>query len=137
MAKKTVFRGSIALTPLKHETCIREGKKVIIFPLDENPSIYYKKNEDGTKTILLDIEVVPTPDSKFGNSHYIRLNVGKANREKYGIKNDQIKDHTPIIGNLKEQTFETRSGNSQASEDMPDFGNTANRQTPKELEEDW
>ncbi|MBQ9256750.1 MAG: hypothetical protein IJ181_06470, partial [Acidaminococcaceae bacterium] len=63
--------------------------------------------------------------------------VGKANREKYGIKNDQIKDHTPIIGNLKEQTFETRSGNGQASEDMPDFGNAANRQTPKELEEDW
>ena len=106
MAKIVTYRGSVDLTKLKHETIIRNGKKCIVIPVEENPAIFFKVKEDNTKVINLDVEVRPTPNNQYGNSHYIRLSVGKESRQKYGISNDQLKEYTPIVGNLKEFTFD-------------------------------
>lgn len=138
MAKKTVYRGSVSLPALNHETIIHKGQKGIFIPVENNPAIYFKVKPDGSKVINLDIEVTPTPQNQYGNSHYIRLNVGKENRQKYGISNDKIKDYSPIVGNLKAFEFEDRQGGQQgaatdnASDDLPPAG-----PTPQEFDPTW
>lgn len=137
MAKKTVFRGSVSLPSLNHETIIHKGQKGIFIPVENNPSIYFKVKPDGSKVINLDIEVTPTPNNQYGNSHFIRLNVGKENRQKYNIPNDLLKDYTPIVGNLKAFEFEDRQGQQEkapdtSSEDMPPAGGA-----PQEFDPTW
>ena len=125
--KKETFRGSIALTGLVHETRQVNGKKGIFIPIDDNPSIFFQMKEDGTKIINLDIEVKPTPDSKYGNSHFVKAFVGKANREKFNISNERLKDYTPILGNLKRFEYDSNENGGQkqqyqsapSGEDMP------------------
>ena len=130
MAKRTTLRGSLALTGLKHETIVRNGEKGIFIPVEKNPSIFFKVKEDGTKVVNLDIEVTPTPDNKYGNSHFIRLSVGKENRTKYNIQKEKLREVTPIVGNLK--TFEY-DDKGEAQGDMPDFGGPA----PQEINDAW
>lgn len=48
----------------------------------------------GTKGTYLDIVLIPTPDSQFGDSHVIKQDVSKEDREA-GIKGN-------ILGNAKE-----------------------------------
>lgn len=139
MAKRTTYRGSVNLTALKHETIVRNGQKGIFIPVEQNPSIYFKVKQDGSKLINLDIEVTPTPDNQYGNSHYIRLSVGKDNRQKYGIRNDQIKDHTPIVGNLKAFEFEDRQGQQEGQQGYqgPDMPANIAGGAPQEFDGSW
>lgn len=140
MAKRTVYRGSVSLVKnskgegLNGETIIRNGVKGIFIPVENNPAIYFKVKEDNSKIINLDIEVTPTPDNKYGNSHYIRLSVGKENREKYGIQPDQLKNHTPIVGNLKEFTYQTKDGTE--GEDLPPSTPQAGN-APQQFDPSW
>lgn len=131
MAKITTYRGSVSLVKdkkgkgLNFETIIRQsgpfsGMPCIVLPVNElNPAIYLKKNDDGSKVINLDIEVRPTPQNQYGNSHYIRLHVGKENRQKYNIPNEKLNDLTPIVGNLKEFSFEERGAQGQQGQNQP------------------
>lgn len=134
MAKRTTYLGSISLLKTKKgeglvsEPIMHNGKKGIFISIDDNPAIYYKKNEDGTRTCNLDIEVKPVTNSQFSNSHMIKLNVGKENRQKFNIQGAQMKDHTPIVGNLKAFEFEDRSSQG---DDLP-AGNT-----PEQFDTDW
>ena len=119
MAKKIVYKGSVSLIKnkkgegLNTETIIRNGKKGVFIPIDENPSVYVKINPDGSKIINIDIEVVPTPNNQYGNSHYVTLDVGKANREKYGIQSNQLRSHKPIVGNLRQFEYDVPDQNGQ------------------------
>ena len=115
MAKKTTYKGSVTLyTNRKDKTtgqpvkglvseCLRHpqtGTPGIFIPIDVNPSIYVNER-DGVRSISLDIELVETPNSKWG-SHMIKLAVGKENRQKLGtLTNEQWNDLTPPVGNIK------------------------------------
>ena len=149
MAKNNTFRGSISLIKnkkgqgLTYEPIIRQsgpfkGMPCIVLPINElNPAIYYKKNDDGSKVINLDIEVRPTPNNQYGNSHYIRLSVGKENRQKYGITNDKLNELTPIVGNLKEFTFEGDRGPSGAAQGEDDMPPSTPQASPEPFDPTW
>lgn len=136
MAKRKTYLGSIALTALVHETRVVAGKKGIFIPIDENPSIYFQQKEDGTKIINLDVEVRPTPNSKYGNSHFVKASVGKASREKHGLRKDQLERYTPIIGNLREFEFEIPEG-TQSSPAAQSQGGYGGEDLPAELDGAW
>lgn len=125
MTKRITNLGNIALTALVHETIIRNGKKGIFIPVDVNPCIYFSQKEDGKKVVNLDIEVKPTPNSKYGNNFLVKANVGKANREKFHITRENIDKYSPILGNLKEFSFEVSDAQQGPApqappEDLPD-----------------
>ena len=122
--KKEVICGSIYLTKLNHETIIHNQKRGIFIPIDENPCIYYKEKTDQngqpvldqngrpTKIINLDIELVAV--QKDFADYMIKGSIGKDNRQKYGIKNADLKDLIPIVGNLKKMYFDVRDSDQQA-----------------------
>jgi hypothetical protein len=58
----------------------------------------------GQQKALLDIFVRATQNNQYGNSHFVKANVGKTNREKYGISREQLPQYSPILGNLKPYT---------------------------------
>ena len=120
MAKRTTYLGSVSLTGLIHETIIRNGKKGIFIPVDDNPSIYYQQKDDGSKVINLDIEAKPTPNNQYGNDFMLKASVGKANRQKLGnISRDQMNQYTPILGNLKKFEFDAPDGNGGQGTPQP------------------
>ncbi len=135
--KRETFLGSISLTKLKHETIVHGGKKGIFIPVEENPSIYFQVKDDGSKIINLDIEVKPTPNGNYGNTHMIKCNVGKANREKYGLKPEQIGDNSPILGNLKRFEFEVRDNGQDGAPAGADYGAPSEQNMPPEFDGNW
>ncbi len=133
MAKRKTYLGSISLANLNHKAINHEGQKGIFIPIgDMNPCIYYTKKEDGSRLFNLDIEVKPTPNSKFGNSFMIKANVGKINRQQYNIPNDKLAEVTPILGNLKEFEFEVKDAPANNGGGAP-----AEFQGASETAEDW
>lgn len=42
-----------------------------------------------------------TQNSQYGNTHFVKANVGKTNRERYGIPKEELLRYSPILGNLK------------------------------------
>ena len=49
----------------------------------------------------LDLFVRATQNNQYGNTHFVKANVGKTNREKYGISKDDLGQYSPILGNLR------------------------------------
>lgn len=102
MASKNILVGNIDLSLLKGvrlNTTVN-GEQSIIIPVKENPAIFVGSKEKGGH-IYMDIEVRETEGSKYGSTHFMKLSVGKKKREQLGIKDEQIKEVTPIIGNLR------------------------------------
>lgn len=132
MAKRKTYLGSIALTALTHKTIIHEGMKGIFIPVGEqNPAIYFSTKEDGSKIINLDVEVKPTPNNQFGNAFMIKANIGKANRQTYGISGEAINQKSPILGNLKEFEFEVKDNGGAAP------AGSAPQEFQQNASEDW
>ena len=88
----------------------------IIIP-SSNPSVFVCDTKSGQKKAYLDIVIRESPNNQFGNTHFVKTNVGKTNRERLGITRDDIQKYTPIIGNRK--TFEYR-GQNQAAAQQPE-----------------
>lgn len=88
----------------------------IIIP-SSNPSVFVCDTKSGQKKAYLDIVIRESPNNQFGNTHFVKTNVGKTNRERLGITRDDIQKYTPIIGNLK--TFEYQ-GQNQAAAQKPE-----------------
>ena len=88
----------------------------IIIP-SSNPSVFVCDTKSGQKKAYLDIVIRESPNNQFGNTHFVKTNVGKTNRERLGITRDDIQKYTPIIGNLK--TFEYQ-GQNQAAAQQPE-----------------
>ena len=100
------------------------GQECIVIPCSANPAIYMSQAKTGQPKALLDIFIRATQNSQYGNSHFVKANVGKTNREKYGISREDLPQYSPILGNLKpysggasQETTYTALG---ADEDLPE-----------------
>ena len=78
-----------------------DNEECIVIPRHANPSIYMVHTQSGQTKALLDIFIRATQNSQYGNTHFVKANVGKSNREKYRISKDELGKYSPILGNLK------------------------------------
>jgi len=97
-----------------------EGQDCIVIPKDSNPSIFVTSTKNGATKAYLDVVIRESPNNQFGNTHFVKANVGKSNREKFGISREDLQKYSPIIGNLK--TFESAPKASQqpVDDDLPE-----------------
>lgn len=102
MSANDSFIGQIDLLMLpKSRMQVIDNEECIVIPKDANPAIYMTQNQSGQKKAMLDIFVRATQNSQYGSTHFVKANVGKTNREKYGISREQLPQYSPIMGNLK------------------------------------
>jgi hypothetical protein len=59
------------------------------------------QTQSGQRKALLDLFVRATQNNQYGNTHFVKANVGKTNREKYHIAKEDLGQYSPIIGNLR------------------------------------
>lgn len=97
------------------------GEMSIVIPKNGNPSIFVGQSRNGKQRAQLDIIIRETANNQYGNSHFVKANVGKTNRERLGISKDDLPRYTPIIGNLKPyETFQ--KPHDAPIEDLPEDG---------------
>ena len=99
--KKPFLTGNVRISELEGFTDTQmNGIRGCFIPYDANPCLYVGQNkETGAVTIDLDILVRETQNSKSGSSHFVKLNVGKANRERLAMPQEAV-DSMKIVGNL-------------------------------------
>ena len=85
----------------------------IVIPTN-NPSVFVCRTKNGAEKAYLDIVIRESPNNQYGNTHFVKANVGKSNRERMGITKEALKNFTPIIGNLK--AFESAPQQAQFQE---------------------
>ncbi len=81
-----------------------DNEECIVIPKRANPAIYTTQTKSGQDKALLDIFVRATQNGQYGNTHFVKANVGKTNREKYGISKGELPRYSPILGNLRPYT---------------------------------
>ena len=103
--KKPYMVGNVRLSDLNgFEDTVKGGVRGCFIPYDQNPSLYLGVNrQTGLLTLDVDILVRETAASKTGATHFIKLNVGKANRERFQLGQDAL-DSLKIVGNLYART---------------------------------
>ena len=103
--KKPYMVGNVRLSDLNgFEDTVKGGVRGCFIPYDANPSLYLGQNrQTGALTLDVDILVRETTASKTGATHFIKLNVGKANRERFQLGQDAL-DSLKIVGNLYTRT---------------------------------
>lgn len=116
MATDQNLVGSVDLSLLKDAVIEnRNGKNFVVIPIEDNPALFLGSKEKG-EHVYMDIEVRPSPNNQYGNSHFVKLNVSRKKREALGIAKEDLKSIAPIIGNLKAYG----TGKAQdAPEDLP------------------
>lgn len=77
------------------------GQECIVIPKGFNPSIFVTTTKNGSQKAYLDILVRESPSNQFGNTHFVKAQVGKTTREKLGLSKEDLQKYSPIIGNLK------------------------------------
>lgn len=99
--KKAYMVGNVRLSDLNgFEDTVKQGVRGCFIPYDQNPSLYVGQNrQSGAFTLDVDILVRETSNSKTGATHFIKLNVGKANRERFHMTQEAA-DSLKIVGNL-------------------------------------
>ena len=78
-----------------------DGQESIVIPLQKNPTIFKMITKTGAQKALLDIVIRQTTQPKYGNTHFIKANVGKANRIALNLDSSELPRLSPILGNLK------------------------------------
>lgn len=78
-----------------------DGLDCIVIPKKFNPSIFSGKGKNGSDKAYLDLVIRESPDNQFGNTHFIKANVGRSNRERLGISREELPKYTPILGNFR------------------------------------
>lgn len=103
--KKAYMVGNVRLSDLNgFEDTVKQGVRGCFIPYDQNPSLYIGTNrQTGVMTVDMDILVRETSNSKTGASHFIKLSVGKANRERFHLSQEAI-DSLKIVGNIYTRT---------------------------------
>lgn len=117
MANKKLLSGTIELTKLNGIKFIVIGQdRYIAVPVDANPAIEVAEIKDERRVFLgLTAFENDAPD-KFGNSHSIKLHVGKKASDKLGLKTNKDRDQfQPYVGNWKTFEFQIRD----KGEDLP------------------
>jgi hypothetical protein len=99
--KKSFMVGNIRLSDLNgFEDTVKQGVRGFFVPYDQNPSLYIGQNrQTGAMTVDMDILIRETKSSKSGSTHFIKLSVGKANRERFQMSQEAA-DSLKIVGNL-------------------------------------
>ena len=102
MSTNDSFIGQLDLLLLpKSRVQVIDNEECIVIPRHANPSIYMTQTQSGQRKALLDLFVRATQNSQYGNTHFVKANVGKTNREKYHIAKEDLGQYSPIIGNLR------------------------------------
>ena len=103
--KKAYMVGNIRLSDLNgFEDTVKQGVRGCFIPYDQNPSLYIGVNrQTGAMTVDMDILVRETKSSKTGASHFVKLSVGKANRERFHLSQEAV-DSLKIVGNIYTRT---------------------------------
>lgn len=102
MSTNDSFIGQLDLLMLPQSRMqVINNEECIVIPRHANPSIYMVHTQSGQTKALLDIFIRATQNSQYGNTHFVKANVGKSNREKYRISKDELGKYSPILGNLK------------------------------------
>ena len=102
MSANDSFIGQLDLLMLPQSRMqVINNEECIVIPRHANPSIYMAHTQSGQTKALLDIFIRATQNSQYGNTHFVKANVGKSNREKYRISKDELGKYSPILGNLK------------------------------------
>ena len=94
-----------------------DGQESIVVPLQKNPTIFKMMTKTGAQKALLDIVIRQTTQPKYGNTHFIKANVGKANRTALNLDSSELPRLSPILGNLKPLEAKEESGPALADDD--------------------
>ena len=122
MSANDSFIGQIDLLMLpKSSVRSVNGQDCIVIPCSANPAIYHMVTRAGQQKALLDVFVRATQNNQYGNSHFVKANVGKTNREKYGISREDLPQYSPILGNLKPYAGGQTSQDSRPAVDDDDL----------------
>ena len=122
MSANDSFIGQIDLLMLpKSSVQSVNGQDCIVIPCSANPAIYHMVTRAGQQKALLDVFVRATQNNQYGNSHFVKANVGKTNREKYGISREELPQYSPILGNLKPYAGGQTSPDSRPAVDDDDL----------------
>ena len=104
------FIGQIDLMALiAAQYTVVDGQECIVIPVNANPAIYMSQTRSGQPKAMLDVFIRETSNNQYGNTHFVKANVGKANRERFGISKEELGKYSPIIGNIRPY----ESGSSQ------------------------
>ena len=103
--KKAYMVGNIRLSDLNgFEDTVKQGVRGCFIPYDQNPSLYLGTNrQTGVMTLDVDILIRETTASKTGATHFIKLSVGRANRERFNLSQEAV-DSLKIVGNIYTRT---------------------------------
>ena len=94
-----------------------DGQETIVIPLQKNPTIFKMTTKAGSQKALLDIVIRQTTQPKYGNTHFIKANVGKANRTALNLDSSELPRLSPILGNLKPLEAREETGSSPTDDD--------------------
>lgn len=103
--KKPYMVGNVRLSDLNgFEDTVKGGVRGCFIPYDQNPSLYLGTNrQTGVMTLDVDILIRETTASKTGATHFIKLSVGRANRERFQLSQEAV-DSLKIVGNIYTRT---------------------------------
>lgn len=119
--KSNSFIGQIDLLALVDAQFLQvNGEDCIVIPVKSNPSVFMTQTRSGAPKGLLNIFIRETSNNQYGNTHFVKANVGKTNRERYGISKDELGRYSPIIGNIKPYEGSQQSkAVTQDDDDLP------------------
>ena len=102
MSSNDTYVGQIDLLSLVGAKLERtQDGECIVIPVSSNPSIYRRQTQKGQQKAELDFVMRPTSNGLNGNTHFVKANVGTANRERLGLSKDEAQQYSPILGNAK------------------------------------
>ena len=99
-----------------------ENEEGVFIPFSSNPSIYRRQTKKGQEKAELDFVMRPTTNGLGGNTHFVKANVGTANRERMGLSKEEAQQYSPILGNAKPlvKREETPAPAVQDDDDLPE-----------------
>ena len=102
MNSNDTYIGQIDLLSLvDSKLIVVENQSGIFIPIESNPSIYRRVTKKGQEKAELDFVMRPTTNGLGGNTHFVKANVGTANRERMGLSKEEAQQYSPILGNAK------------------------------------
>lgn len=115
------FIGQIDLLSLVDARIITVGSDGGVFiPFPSNPSIYRRVTRKGQEKAELDFIMRPTSNGLNGNTHFVKANVGTANRERLGLSKQQAQQYSPILGNAKPLARREEIQSNPPDDDLPE-----------------
>ena len=122
MNSNDTYIGQIDLLSLvDSKLIVVENQAGIFIPIGSNPSIYRRVTKKGQEKAELDFVMRPTTNGLGGNTHFVKANVGTANRERMGLSKEEAQQYSPILGNAKPLARrEEASAQVQDDDDLPE-----------------